>query len=468
MARRLTRQEAVTEFDRLYTELKAIEAQNNTGKTFLDSREKITAIADRGALLIPYVPARANFADMWKYEDGGILPEDRGTAFPAFLRRLFHYRNASKRILDILRDDTLFSLHGIPEAKAPSGPGLSDVTVATQGQGHVNTTSKQEATARFEESEYEFMEAAIAEARNSRTEDNKTPLYVGAVVVKDGKIIARGHRGQHKHGEHAEYTLLERNLNVLGRPGAAANATLYCTLEPCIVRNPPKTPCAEWIKRHRIVRVVIGVVDPNRRIRGGGIKLLRQAGIDVALFPHALANEIEAMNSAFEREHQLDMDELDVPSPPKIIEPSPPAIIRGFHVPRTVPETFYEWRRWENPNSELEETDPVFDKAWLEIDMGNDRTVWDVCELNPSEAGDFLAMISERKNDVVKRKSRLRATRYYLVAAIKGSQPGDAERAAQTLASNSKSWAPLKLGFGLLVGWIAKHHYVGELVFGEI
>lgn len=139
--------------------------------------------------------------------------------------------------------------------------------------------------------------------RRARAEPNKTPLFVGAVVVKDGKIIARGHRGQHKLGEHAEYTTLERNLP---NPGAAANATLYCTLEPCIVRNHPKSPCAEWIKRHRIARVVIGVIDPNRTIRGGGVKLLREAGIDVALFPKPFATEIEAMNSAFEREHALE------------------------------------------------------------------------------------------------------------------------------------------------------------------
>jgi hypothetical protein len=48
-----------------------------------------------------------------------------------------------------------------------------------------------------------------------------------------------------------------------------------------------------------------GVIDPNCRIRGGGAKLLRQTGIDVALFLKTFANEIEAMNSAFEREHEL-------------------------------------------------------------------------------------------------------------------------------------------------------------------
>lgn len=145
------------------------------------------------------------------------------------------------------------------------------------------------------------MRAAIAEARKSKHEPDKTPLYVGAVVVKDGTIIARGHRGEHKLGEHAEYTTLQRNL----RPeGAAANATLYCTLEPCTARNDPKRPCVDWVKANKITRVFIGVIDPNPVIRGGGVKLLRQAGIDVQLFPAVFANEIEALNHEFEREHE--------------------------------------------------------------------------------------------------------------------------------------------------------------------
>lgn len=178
-----------------------------------------------------------------------------------------------------------------------------------------------------EAAEYEFMTAAIDEARKSKMEPNKTPLYVGAVIVKAGRIIARGHRGQHKLGEHAEYTTLERNLT---EPGIAANATLYCTLEPCTVRNNPKSPCVEWIKRHKISRVVIGVIDPNREIRGGGVKLLRQAGIDVQLFPHMFANEIEALNSAFESEHEQIDARHRRPAISERIQPSTDMIVVGM------------------------------------------------------------------------------------------------------------------------------------------
>jgi len=303
------------------------------------------------------------------------------------------------------------------------------------------------------------MAAAIEEARKSRTEPNKTPLFVGAVVVKDGQIIARGHRGEHKLGEHAEYTTLERNPPHVG---AAANATLYCTLEPCIVRNLPKSPCAEWIKRHRIDRVVIGVIDPNRRIRGGGVKLLRQAGIDVALFPKAFANEIEAMNSAFEREHDMAASTHDDEARDDETVP-----LRGFSMPSTIPDTFFEWRRWENPTSHLEEATSVFDRAWLDIDGNEDRTLWDVCATQADAIDELFGRLSAAKAQLSAAASEHRAKRYVVVVATTGAAPGDAERGAAAVARGVSAW-PAKIGISLLVGWVAKHHFVTEMAFHDV
>ena len=94
---------------------------------------------------------------------------------------------------------------------------------------------------------------------------------VGAVLVKDGRVLARGgHR--HDGGPHAESV-------VLAEAGTEARgATLYVTLEPCchVGRQPP---CTEAIEAAGIDEVVVGMVDPDHRMSGKGIQQLTQRGI---------------------------------------------------------------------------------------------------------------------------------------------------------------------------------------------
>jgi pyrimidine deaminase RibD-like protein len=85
----------------------------------------------------------------------------------------------------------------------------------------------------------EFMRLAIEETKKLKQE-KEPPLYVGAVVAKDKKLLAKAHRGEIPQGDHAEYTLLERKLRDVDITGA----TLYTTLEPCTTRKHPKAPCA--------------------------------------------------------------------------------------------------------------------------------------------------------------------------------------------------------------------------------
>ncbi len=95
---------------------------------------------------------------------------------------------------------------------------------------------------------------------------------VGALVVKDGKIVGRAaHQGAGQ--PHAE------RLALAQAAGRARGATLYCTLEPCrhIGRTPP---CTEAILAAGIARVVYGVGDPNP-LAGGGADVLRAAGVQV-------------------------------------------------------------------------------------------------------------------------------------------------------------------------------------------
>ena len=98
---------------------------------------------------------------------------------------------------------------------------------------------------------------------------------VGAVVVRDGAIVGRGaHLGAGT--PHAEVLALEE----AGR--LARGATLYCTLEPCnhAGRTPP---CAPRVVQSGVAAAVIGVADPNPGVAGGGLALIRDAGIDVKI-----------------------------------------------------------------------------------------------------------------------------------------------------------------------------------------
>jgi pyrimidine deaminase RibD-like protein len=142
-----------------------------------------------------------------------------------------------------------------------------------------------------------FARMAIDEARKSVGEkDDRVHPKVGAVVVKDGRVLSTAHRGE-QPGNHAEFVALEKKLS----DEAVAGATVYTTLEPCTTRNHPKIPCAERLIERRVARVVIGMLDPDDRISGKGVRKLRKAGIETVLFPHDLAMEAEELNREFTR-----------------------------------------------------------------------------------------------------------------------------------------------------------------------
>jgi diaminohydroxyphosphoribosylaminopyrimidine deaminase/5-amino-6-(5-phosphoribosylamino)uracil reductase len=118
-----------------------------------------------------------------------------------------------------------------------------------------------------------YMRMALRLAEKARGRTSPNPM-VGAVVVKDGKIISRGwHR---KAGEpHAEAIALKK-------AGAAADgATLYVTLEPCSHTGKRTPPCSPLVIQSGITRVVVAMVDPNPKVSRGGVKALSAAGIDV-------------------------------------------------------------------------------------------------------------------------------------------------------------------------------------------
>jgi len=134
----------------------------------------------------------------------------------------------------------------------------------------------------------QFMRQAIRLARKAAGRTSPNPL-VGAVVVRDGLTVGRGH---HKKAgtPHAE-------VHALNEAGAAATgATLYVTLEPCnhTGRTPP---CTEAILRAGVSRVVVGMPDPNPHVFGSGAKFLRDRGILVE--EGLLEEECRAINRPF-------------------------------------------------------------------------------------------------------------------------------------------------------------------------
>jgi len=141
-----------------------------------------------------------------------------------------------------------------------------------------------------------FALLAIEEARKSAPEDERPHPKVGALIVKDGHVLSKAHRGE-KPKSHAEYVALEDKLS----DDLAAGATVYTTLEPCTTRRHPKIPCAQRLVDRKIGRVVIGMLDPNPDIRGRGDQLLSDAGIEVQLFPRDLRAQVEEMNRDFIR-----------------------------------------------------------------------------------------------------------------------------------------------------------------------
>ena len=124
-----------------------------------------------------------------------------------------------------------------------------------------------------------YMQQALKEAREAFRKDE---VPVGAVIVCEGRIIARTHNLTETLNDvtaHAEILAITSASETLG--GKYLNGcTLYVTLEPC--SHYGKTPpCAEAIAKAGIKKVVVALKDPNPLVSGRGIKFLRDRGIEV-------------------------------------------------------------------------------------------------------------------------------------------------------------------------------------------
>ena len=145
------------------------------------------------------------------------------------------------------------------------------------------------------EDNLKYMKRCIELASKEIGNTYPNPL-VGCVIVHQNKIIGEG---SHKaYGDkHAEVNA----INSVHNKDLLANSTLYVNLEPC--NHHGKTPpCSDLILKYKIKNVVIGSIDPNKTVKGGGIKKLESNGCNVTY--GILENECNYLNKRFFTYHK--------------------------------------------------------------------------------------------------------------------------------------------------------------------
>ncbi|HLB05824.1 MAG TPA: bifunctional diaminohydroxyphosphoribosylaminopyrimidine deaminase/5-amino-6-(5-phosphoribosylamino)uracil reductase RibD [Thermodesulfobacteriota bacterium] len=133
-----------------------------------------------------------------------------------------------------------------------------------------------------------YMRMALSLAKKGIGGASPNPM-VGAVVVKNGKIVGKGY--------HKRYGEAHAEVNALNDAGPKAKgATLYLNLEPCchFGKTPP---CTDSVIKARIKRVVAGMTDPNPKVSGKGFDILKKAGIEVSA--GILEEECRSLNEGF-------------------------------------------------------------------------------------------------------------------------------------------------------------------------
>jgi diaminohydroxyphosphoribosylaminopyrimidine deaminase / 5-amino-6-(5-phosphoribosylamino)uracil reductase len=134
----------------------------------------------------------------------------------------------------------------------------------------------------------EWMQSALGLARQGIAVASPNPT-VGCVIVRENRIVGRGFH-QYAQRDHAEVVALAE------AGGAARGATAYVTLEPC--SHYGRTgPCSRALIEAGVARVVAATSDPNPLVRGRGLAMLREAGVDISTGP--LASEARELNDAF-------------------------------------------------------------------------------------------------------------------------------------------------------------------------
>lgn len=138
-----------------------------------------------------------------------------------------------------------------------------------------------------------YMRQAITQAKKALENDD---VPIGCVIVRDGKVIARGYNRRNKDRQslaHAELMAIKRASKIVG-DWRLEDCKMYVTLEPCQM-------CSGAIVQARIPEVVIGCMNPKAGCAGSVINLLDMAGFNhrVKITKGILENECSKMLTDF-------------------------------------------------------------------------------------------------------------------------------------------------------------------------
>ncbi len=133
------------------------------------------------------------------------------------------------------------------------------------------------------------MKLALRLARRGLGKTSPNPM-VGAVIVKNGKIVGQGYH-QRFGGPHAEINAIKNAR------GDINGATLYVTLEPCCHKGKKTPPCLDTLLKYGWKRVVIGTIDPNPKVSGRSVEILKRKGIETKV--GVLKEECQKLNEVY-------------------------------------------------------------------------------------------------------------------------------------------------------------------------
>jgi diaminohydroxyphosphoribosylaminopyrimidine deaminase/5-amino-6-(5-phosphoribosylamino)uracil reductase len=143
------------------------------------------------------------------------------------------------------------------------------------------------------DTDHQHLARAIELAANGLGRVHPNPV-VGAVIVRDGEVLAEGWHGEYG-GPHAERAAIDA-------AGGAdlTGATLYVSLEPCCHEG-KQPPCTDAILEAGIARVVVASDDPSEKASGRGLGILRDEGVEVDVAGGELAHRARLANQAFRK-----------------------------------------------------------------------------------------------------------------------------------------------------------------------
>ena len=143
----------------------------------------------------------------------------------------------------------------------------------------------------------DYMARAIELAKKGQLKAQPNPM-VGCVIVKNKKIVGEGWHQEYGK-DHAEINAIKNCKKRFGLEKALkiiAGSDFYVNLEPCsIEKNTP--PCSNALIEHKIKKLFCGTLDPNPKINGRGVKLLKKAGIETKV--GLLSKECKQLNKIF-------------------------------------------------------------------------------------------------------------------------------------------------------------------------